>query len=367
MGAWQARFQNVHMPEAVAASTRLRGMTMVLGGQTALVLSAQLVVLVTGLVVTAWTNPHPDSLLHCVAILPILLGYIALGALAGTAFPFVATAPTVALMSYVLASSSVGLLPTALTRFGGATADPTGLESRISFDVGHAVFGLGLVLLAVGAGVWLVRRRRPGAVTLGVGVVGLAATVASFAYFRGTDLDRFSSRPVHPACSGTRGLTLCVADTERYQLGPVSKELVKVLAVETSARVTGLPARFNAAVGSKLSPYRPNSAERPLDIADLASANGEVARLTVLMRTVIVDARCIDRSMNSDLSRATADLDLAADLIIERLSPSRAIEAVPGMHSLLAQSQSGQDGWLRDVLVAANACDLQGMPAPPPS
>jgi hypothetical protein len=200
-----------------------------------------------------------------------------------------------------------------------------------------------------------------------LGALAVVLTGSSFAYFESTNLDRFGTRPVRPACLQQRGLTLCVTETEQFQLAPVLRELASIDSIEKSVGTAGLPSRFNAAVGSKLAPYRANAAERPLDIGDLPSAHGAVARFSVLLRTVLLDARCLDNSMTTDLSRASADLDLAGDLIILRLVASPSIEAVPGMDELLAQPRAHQDEWLRSVLTAANACQLGTMPAPPRS
>jgi hypothetical protein len=365
VAAWHARFQMKHLREAtLIARTRVRAVSGVLSGQLGLLLTAHLVCVVVAVVYTASANGSPDHLAHFLPQFFVLAGFIAAGTIAGFLLPTPYTAPVVGVLGFLVQLPQVGVLPRALVKFGGATANLVGLSARTSFDVAHTAFGLGLVLFGAVAATWVVTRRRPASSVLVAGTVGAAVLVSSFTFLVRTDAERFTvPTTVSVKCSKAQPVDVCLPSDVEALRGRLTGLIGEVNGLQARLGVAGLPSRVVVVpAGASPGAYAPGEATRPMVLQGDDLSGSKVDALKGVLPYLLIDRRCLDMNAHNDLSVAVPDLQVAADMVLLALVSDPPTAALPEVKILRSWAAARRNAWIRDVLTSANRCQLTKMP-----
>lgn len=363
--AWHARFQMKHMREAtVTAVPGVRAASEVLLGELGLLASAHALCVAIAAGYTASANGSVAHLLHFAPQFFVLAGFIAAGAVLGLVLPTPYTAPIAGVVGFLVQLPQVGVLPRALVKFGGATANLVGLSARRSIDLAHTAFGLGVLLAGAVAAAWLVTRRRPETVALVAGGLGAALVVASFTFLLRTDAERFVVPTTVPVkCARSAPVDLCLPSEAEALRGRLSALVGQVHDVEASFGVPDLPTRVVVVpAGADPGRYTPGDPTRPIVLQGDDLSGSMADRLKGVLPYLVIDRRCLDLNANTDLQVAIGDLQVAADVVLLTITSDPATAALPDVRALRAWPNARRDAWLRAVLNAANRCALARMP-----
>jgi len=318
---------------------------------------------------------YGSPLLALIALGPlVIVAWAVLGYAVGVWAPHPATAPIVAVSSYLflVVDSSHSLAWTSL--LAGVDQGCCGLNvaPRAGALAGQALVLTGLIafgLLLIAGRRWQRYARRPGGgLTLrSVGAVGLVAAliaggIGELRADNGTLLVA-SPPPSHYPCARARGLTVCVWPAERRQLGLATRA-----ALVAFAPLQGLPDVPSRLYAQGLlpghSPGRTGTFSLPLGPTSVQS-------LAVSMVEGLAGAvpSCAKRLPGGGASwpgdQVLAELQ---GWLIHQVEPDTTVEALvpppaqPGLSSLLQAPKARQRAWAAEALRAQHDCSL---PAPP--
>ncbi len=304
----------------------------------------------------------------------VIIAWAALGYAIGLWVPHPATAPIVALASYLflVVDSSHSLAWTSL--LAGVDQGCCGLNvaPRTGALAGQALVLTGLIgvgLLLIAGRRWQSRARRPGGgLTLrSVGAIGLVAAliaggVGELRTGNGALLVS-SPPPSHYPCARAEGLTVCVWPAERPQLGLATRA-----AALAFAPLQGLPDVPHRLYAQGLLP--PQRAERTgtfsLPLGRVSAQSLAVSMVGGLAGAV---PSCAKRLPGGGASWPGAQV--LAELqgwLIHQVEPDTTVQALvpppvqPELSSLLQAPSARQRAWAAQALRAQHDCSL---PAPP--
>jgi hypothetical protein len=365
--AWNVRFQDRLLADAGALPGFGRRTTWtVLGSASAAILLAHLAtVLLAGVVtLTASGGPPPPATWHVVAQFLVLMGYCAVGFLAGTLLRHPLTPPaTVAVLFVALILMRQGPLA-GVVDFGGATASLAGLAPRWSFDVSHSAIGLGLFAMAAGVGFSATSWRRGQRVDrTGLSLVGLGAamSLAGAAFLVTAPGEAFVAGSSSVRCQSTSTTELCLVADSEYARGDLSDAVDDINSSLTTLGVAPAAALVQVVPGAPLPPELTLRA-RPLVVNPGTVGQGRAETLTMLIPYAVIDRRCLAESID------TADLDpleAASNYLLWLLTQDAEIAARADVRRLQDLYDSARLEWLSAVLNAAGSCSLDELPALP--
>ncbi|MGN6609402.1 MAG: hypothetical protein ACTHMS_20630 [Jatrophihabitans sp.] len=367
IAAWHARFQVKHMQDATRMGRGLRAVWPVFLGELTLLLSAQALAVLVAVLDTASLGTHvAGSAAHFLPQFFVLAGFIALGATVGFLLPTPYTAPVIGVLAFVVQLPAVSVLPRALVKFGGATANLVGLHARTSFDLAHIAAGVGVLLVGATVAALAITRRRPDAAALTAGLAGVALLVPSVLFFASTDQERFTvPTTVAVRCSHASAAPAVCLPADAEQLRATLTALASdTIGVERAAGATRLPTRLVVVpAGATPGAYTPGGTDRPM-VLQADGLDSRVDQLEATLPYLIIDRRCLDLHASEDLATTIGDLQVAADLVLLSLTPDAGVAAVPEVRIVQSWPAAKRTTWLRQVLDAANSCTLSAMPAP---
>jgi len=304
----------------------------------------------------------------------VIIAWAALGYAIGLWVPHPATAPIVAVASYLflVVDSSHSLAWTSLV--AGVDQECCGLnvQPRTGALAGQALVLTGLIgfgLLLIAARRWRSRARHHGGgqslrTTGAIALVGvlMAGGVGELRAGNGALLVS-SPPPSHYPCARARGLTVCVWPAERPQLR------LAIQAGELAfARLEGLPGIPRTLYAQGLLP--PQRSDR-IGTFSLPLGPASVQSLAVSMVGGLAGAvpSCAKRLPGGGASwpgdQVLAELQ---GWLIHQVEPDTTVEALvpppaqPGLSSLLQAPKARQRAWAAEALRAQHDCSL---PAPP--